>query len=609
MADGGFPNRNRADNALTIYRDAMREFLAPMLERKHGPGWIRSQVLNDELRERNPSSYNRRLQSLKKGTPARDLIDLAEIPFLGRNNSDVFPHLHPDDIQRMQQIRDLRNEIQHPVHKGDCTPEEADAVIGLCGLVLGHCGLSDAVKNIRHLSSSAGEEKRRARHKWDKTRLANRPTAALTPWEQERLAEIEWEEEWERRKLQERELSKIARIGGDLGRLDRWFSVDEKRKGRHPATYAKLQKKQELSEIARIGGDLGRLDRWFSADEKRKGRHPATYAKLQKQQREKQELSEIARIGGNFSRLRRWFNADKKRKGRHPATYAKLRKQQREKRELSEIAQIGGDIDRLARWFSAEKKRKGRHPATYAKLQKQQRKKRELSEIAQIGGDIDRLARWFNADEERKGRHASTYAKLRGRELSELSEIAQIGGDIDRLARWFSADEKRKGRHPATYAKLRERELSEIAQIGGDIDRLARWFDANEERKGRHASTYAGLRERALQQSLDKIARLNKEEQKWARNKLAQLGYAPDSLRDRFNADTRQRERQESAAEATHNAPEAESAPDRQEPALRSPSLPTRTHLSRVGKQTLTAQIANTGGPPKRSLLSRIFRR
>ena len=576
MADGGFPNRNRADNALTIYRDAMRGHVARILKREHGSDWIRIQVLNDELRKRNPSSYDRRLQSLKKGTPARDLIDLAEIPFLVRNNSDVFPHLHPADIQRMQQIRDLRNEIQHPVHKGDCTPEEADAVIGLCGLVLGHCGLSDAVKNIRHLSSSVGEEKRRARHKWDKTRLANRPTAALTPWEQERLAEIEWEEEWERRKLQKQQ-----------------------------------REKQELSEIARIGGDLGRLDRWFSADEKRKGRHPATYAKLQKQQREKQELSEIARIGDSFNRLRRWFNADEKRKGRHPATYAKLQKQQREKREISKIVQIDGNFNRLRRWFNADEKRKGRHPATYAKLQKQQREKRELSKIAQIGGDIDRLDRWFSADKKRKGRHPATYAKLQKqqREKQELSEIAQIGGDIDRLARWFDADEERKGRHASTYAKLRERELSEIAQIGDDIGRLARWFDADEERKDRHASTYAGLRERELQQSLDKIARLNKEEQKWARNKLAQLGYAPDSLRDRFNADTRQRERQESAAEATHNAPEAESAPDRQEPALRSPSLPTRTHLSRVGKQTLTAQIANTGGPPKRSLLSRIFRR
>ena len=223
MADGGFPNRNRADNALTIYRDAMREYIAPILEREHGLDWISSQVLNDELRKRNPNSYERRLQSHKNGTPARNLIDLADIPFLIRNNSDAFPNLRPADAQRMHQIRDLRNEIQHADRAGDCTPEEAATIAGMCVRVLDSCGLPDAVEQIRSLSTTASAgtpavseaelRKQHERREWDKARLARKRSGELTPWEQERLADIQWEEEWELRERLKIRRSELPRPG------------------------------------------------------------------------------------------------------------------------------------------------------------------------------------------------------------------------------------------------------------------------------------------------------------------------------------------------------------------------------------------------------------
>lgn len=255
MAEGGFPNKNRASNALDIYRDAMRGYVAPILERKHGSDWVLSQVLNDELRERNPNSYDRRLQSLKAGTLAHNLVDLAEVPFLIRDNEDVFSDLRTADTHRMHQIRDLRNEIQHPDREGDCTPEEAASIAGLCVLVLERCGLPDAVERIRRLSSStpastpavpeAELQQQRERREWDKVRLAGKLPEELTSWEQQRLAEIEWEEEWERRELVRREREEIAGFGDDIDGLRRWFNEIPGRRERHSTTHATLVQRIE----------------------------------------------------------------------------------------------------------------------------------------------------------------------------------------------------------------------------------------------------------------------------------------------------------------------------------------------------------------------------
>jgi len=150
VAEEGFPNRNRALSALDIYRDAMRAYIAPILEREHGPDWIRSQVLNATARGRNPSSYGRRLQSLQRGTSPRDLIDIAEIPFLIQDNARLFPDLDQSDTRRMQEIRRLRNELAHP-HHSTYTPD-VEAVIEQCALVLERCGLSAAAEEVRRLA-------------------------------------------------------------------------------------------------------------------------------------------------------------------------------------------------------------------------------------------------------------------------------------------------------------------------------------------------------------------------------------------------------------------------------------------------------------------------
>ena len=152
MAEEGLPNRNRALSALDIYRDAMRAYIAPILEREHGPDWIRSQVLNATARGRNPPSYERRLQSLQRGTPPRDLIDLAEIPFLIQDNASLFSDLDQSDTRRMQEIRRLRNEVFHSLHDHDIYTHDVDAIVERCALVLERCGLPAAVEEVRRLA-------------------------------------------------------------------------------------------------------------------------------------------------------------------------------------------------------------------------------------------------------------------------------------------------------------------------------------------------------------------------------------------------------------------------------------------------------------------------
>ena len=212
MADGGIPNKHRADSALTIYRDAMRQYIAPILEREHGPKWFRSQKLG--------LSDAQRRRALESGSPPHGLIDLADIPFLIDDNRSAFPTLDRTDVARMHTIRDLRNSIQHFHGEGDCTREQTDAITGLCVLVLERCGLSEAVESIRSLSaaepaSSAPEtdsQKERARREWDKERLTAKPPEDLTALERQRLDDIAWEEEWERRERQHRARELVGRL-------------------------------------------------------------------------------------------------------------------------------------------------------------------------------------------------------------------------------------------------------------------------------------------------------------------------------------------------------------------------------------------------------------
>ena len=159
MAEEGFPNRNRALSALDIYLDAMRGYVAQALAREYGADWIDSQVLNATAREHSPSSYERRLQSLQRGTPPRDLIDLAEIPFLIQDNASLFSDLDQSDTRRMQEIRRLRNEVFHSLHDHDVYTHDVDAIVERCALVLERCGLPAAAEEVRRLARTATDAK------------------------------------------------------------------------------------------------------------------------------------------------------------------------------------------------------------------------------------------------------------------------------------------------------------------------------------------------------------------------------------------------------------------------------------------------------------------
>ena len=391
----------------------------------------------------------------------------------------------------MHTIRELRNGIQHQARTGDCTIEEANAIVSLCVLALERCGLSDVAENIRGLSlegpagvAEVSEADLRERRDWEKRHLAGKSPEDLTPWEQERLAEIELDEKWEEeRERRELERGEIAQFGEDLDGLRRWFNADEARRDRHSAEYeALLQQEQERhereqAEIATLGEDIDGLRLWFNADDARRDRHSAEHAALiqQEQARHERERAEIAAFGDglDIDGLRLWFDADKARHDRHPAEHAALRRQEHERvqqkwrekrfeRERAEIAARVDNIDKLTSWFKVDNARPKRHPSEYEALI-QQKRWRERKQ----------------RDKERPERHSPEYTTLPQREYEQRDR--QVGIEWAEQAR-------------------REREREEIGQFGDDLDRLRDWFDADSGRPRRHKSAHEDLlrREREL---------------------------------------------------------------------------------------------------------------
>ena len=606
MADGGFPNKNRAINAYDAYGDAMRLYIAQVLERVHGSGWVRLRLLTDDLRKNNGRRYDGVERALRSKKPPLEILDRGDIPNLVNGDLANFPDLSRDDARSLFKIRNLRNDIVHSGRSGDCTVEQANAIASLCVLALERCGLSDAAESIRRISlvatpvaqatPEADLREQRERREWDKARLAEKVPDELTPWEQQRRAEIEWEEEWERRELIRAEQDEIAGFGDDIDGLRSWFDADEARHGRHPSEHTTLlqqeqerreqrereQRKREREERERREQERKAHER---REQERKKRERRERERLEIERRERKrereerkrrerelqerERTEIAALGDDIDRLRRWFDTYKIRPKRHPNDYASLirREREREERELSEreraeIAAFGDDIDRLRRWFDTYKIRPKRHADEHASLIRRERERserewrdremreRELAEIAALGSDIDGLRRWF-AFVGRRNRHPSEYADLVRREQEqeqalrerERAEIAAFGDDIDGLRRWF-AFVGRRNRHLSEYADLvrreqeqalRERERAEIAAFGDDIDGLRRWFDAFSSRAGHHASAYVMLRERELVRH--------------ERAEIAQFGNNIDRLRLWFNADRRRRPRHPSEYE------------------------------------------------------------
>ena len=531
MPSSRTPNKSRFLEAATIYRDAMVPFIDGVL----GADRIQEQLFNDEARKRNEGKYEEGMRSLRQGTPARNLIDHADIPFLIRDDLPHFSGLDGADVNRMHEIRLLWNEkIKHLNDFGDFAPEDAAEYATHCARVLRRCGLdADADAIIGTSSSEAAEapaasasdlREQRERREWDKARLAGKPPEELTQWEQQRLAEIEWEEEWERRELVRNERGEIAGFGDDIDGLRSWFDADKTRHDRHPSEHAALlQREQERRE------------------QERKERERREQERKERERRERElqarERAEIAAFEDDIDGLRRWFDADEGRRQRYWEAHETLVRREHElrERERAEIAAFGDDVDRLRRWFDTHKVRTMRHPDEYVALlrreQSEQRERkqeereqrerelreREQAEIATFGDDIDRLRRWF-VNMDRRNRHPSEYAALLQREReqdrSEQKRHRGPHGAVDSKSRtddaplwrergkWVRRDRHGPERKEGEQERRLKRERREIAafRFSNNVDGLRRWFDVDKDRCERHRAEYAELERREQEQ-------------------------------------------------------------------------------------------------------------
>lgn len=378
MVEGGFPNKNRAMNAYDAYGDAMRPYVAQVLEDAYGPDWIRLRLLNDKLREKEPRRYDDIRQALRSKKSPDEIVDSSDIPNLVDDNQEDFPDLR-DEIRNLFKTRTLRNKIVHSRRPGDCSPEDAERISRLCIRTLERCGLSSAVGQIRGLSPGAPAvadaelRKQQARRDWDKKRLMDKSFEELAPWEQQRLVDIESEEEWEQqeaarqeqewgererreRKLREPERAKIAAFGDDIDGLRRWFNEDLSRAQRHKSTWAILRQKEQSRERERRNRDRERQDR------EEREREVREY-----------EQAEMATLNDDIEGLRRWFDAVPGRPERHLPAHSALLDRERAEREQAKITELGDNIDGLRRWFDADMGRQQRQASAYIELERRER--------------------------------------------------------------------------------------------------------------------------------------------------------------------------------------------------------------------------------------------
>ena len=314
MASGGFPfpNRHRADSALLIYLDAMQGYVASILERAHGQGWARSQLLTEKLKKRDLAEYERRRLALDADKEAQHLIDFPVLSQLIDDNRKSFAAWRNDDFNRVESIRDLRNELSHPDSPRECSPDLTSAIVMNCTRALRRCGLYDAVKDIEDLPP------------------ATPVTADATPDIDQR--EEQEHEDW----LNDLSVDRMSTpeglgLGEYLGLL---WDKEWKRRG------------QERAEIAGFGDDIDGLREWFDADAERGSRHAPerTELRLREEQRLEKERSEIAEL---HKKLREWFDADEGRPQRHELEYSALiqrqlaqYEQQRPEREQGQRAEL-----------------------------------------------------------------------------------------------------------------------------------------------------------------------------------------------------------------------------------------------------------------------------
>lgn len=467
MTSNGAPNKDRAEGALSVYRSAMQKYISLILQREYGPDWIIAQMLTEEARKRNRRRYQQLQQSLLDGKPSQDLIDFTDIPHLIGGNRDSFDDLRRVDIDRMHWIRDLRNGLHHAAHADDCSPSYADAVVGLCGLVLERCDLADAVERIRQLSSmepASGVET---------------AAEAMSEWQGRRARDLE--EQWR----DERE-----RFRGALGddRADRALLIYRAAMRRHIRSVLQaefgsdwLHKALKSETPVRVRRDVERRLRML-----KHGHAP-------------EDLIDIGDfpfvIGGSeqlfpvlqpadftamddIRRLRNEIAHDLNRTPDQADTTVDLCSQVLMRFGLVDEAEtirrlslpgFGNDWAAWRKWFNEDPGRLGRHPEAFKMLELAEA---ERTEQATLEGELSAQRRWFDADPERRQRHLDNLEALEQAErmvADELHELAVLGDDWPEIRRWFAAMAGRPERHPVEYAVLERREQEQHRSPSGAV--------------------------------------------------------------------------------------------------------------------------------------------
>ncbi len=478
MTSNGVPNKDRAESALSVYRSAMQKYISLILQREYGPDGIIDRMLTEEARRRNRKRYQQLQQSLLDGTPSQDLIDLTDIPHLIEGDRDSFDDLRRADIDRMHWIRDLRNGLHHTALADDCSPSYADAVVGLCGLVLERCDLADAVERIRRLSS-------------------------VEPGGVETVATTPNEERW--RRIREREAREPARwehrrVGVlDEARADRALLIYRAAMRRHIREVLQREFGSDWLHQALESGTPGRVRRWVRMAEH--GYNPEQLIDIG-------DFPVVIRENGQFFPVLQPADLDKmdsiallRNKFAHSLDRTPgeddeivdlcglvlercgLQDAAKDIRGLS-LPEFGHDWVAMREWFMADPERSRRHPEAYAELEQAEELERLAAEqlaLAALGNDWSEMRRWFAEVEGRLERHPMEYAVLERHEQEQLA-LAALGNDWSEMRRWFAEVEGRPERHRMEYAVLERHEQEQRRLPSSTADSQSRTGDAPPDR-------------------------------------------------------------------------------------------------------------------------------
>ena len=140
------PNRDALDDALAIYRDSMRPFLAHYLRRV--PGKRLEETIRVSLRGNQATQFD---DNIRRGRSIEGSIDVNAFPELIRNNwRDIFSTVFSGDrviLNRVNDIREIRNEVSHP-EASDLDEEKTRAHFYMIADVLERINLPDTKASV-----------------------------------------------------------------------------------------------------------------------------------------------------------------------------------------------------------------------------------------------------------------------------------------------------------------------------------------------------------------------------------------------------------------------------------------------------------------------------